>query len=112
MPIQEGIALSGDRTGDEPEQTLYLLSTGSRRPVRCTTRWKDDQHAYVVAPLATARVAGQRWQALSEPVAGGSKKARGTGRTVELVSAKALMGADSGKEELVLRYFEAKPGAV
>ena len=110
MAIQEGTALSGDHAGPEAEQALFLLGSGSRQPVQCTTRWRDDRHAYVVAPLATARAARQQWQALTCPPDGDPAAVREPDLNVELVAANALLGADSGKEGLLLRYFPRKPG--
>jgi hypothetical protein len=70
----------------------------------------DDHHAYVVAPLATATAMHQRWEALTCPP--GQQGGRGGERRlqVELISADTLLGQDSGKEGLLLRYFEQRPG--
>jgi len=101
---------SGDLAGCSPDDALYLLRSGGTTAVRCPTRWMDDHHAYVVAPLATATAMHQRWEALTRPP--GQKGARAEGRClqVELISADTLLGPDSGKEGLLLRYFEQKPG--
>ncbi len=108
MAIQEGTALSGVDAGTITDRDLYLVGSDSSRPVRCTTRWMDERHAYVVAPLATAKAAEQRWEALTAPPAGGGRSSTRRRLSVELISANALLGPDSGKEGLLLRYFEGK----
>ncbi len=112
MPIQEGTILPADQADSQTEESLYLLGSWNPRPIRCTTRWSDDCHAYVVAPLATARIARQQWRAMSGPRLTKRGKAQSRVPNVELVSANALLGADSGKEGLLLRFFEGKPNAV
>lgn len=100
---------SQDRRG-ERGVPLYLLGSEQKSPVECSTRWMDDRHAYVVAPLATARMAGQEWDVVTSPGKPG-RKAPKERRHAQLVAADALLGPDSGKEGLLLRFFEPGSGA-
>ncbi len=87
------------------ERPFFLFGGDGRRKVRCRTRWMTDKYAYVVAPMATATLVRQRWQAATtvpqtEPVGLADQELQ-----VELVSAETLLGADSGKEGLLLRFL-------
>ena len=103
--------LSGlDSQPPATDRPLYLFGEHGPRTVCCRTRWMTDKYAYVVAPLATATLVRQRWQATTsapnrdrEPVV----NRRGQ-FDVELVSAEALWGSDSGKEGLLLRFLAPK----
>ena len=99
-----------DVAGPPTETLLVLLGSGDKKGVPCTTRWMDDRHAYVVAPLATATTVHQQWEAMAVPSIKDQTTVRERRLHVELISADILLGSDSGKEGLLLRYFERKPG--
>ncbi|MCP4245869.1 MAG: hypothetical protein GY778_02365 [bacterium] len=90
---------------------FFLFGEQGRRAVPCQARWVSDRYAYVVAPLATARAVKQQWEATAF-VPGGrqSSAARQQHVQVELMSAETLMGADSGREGLLLRFLGSKEG--
>ena len=90
------------------DRPFYLFGGHGPPPVRCRTRWITDKYAYVVAPLATATLVRQRWQAATSiPERDPPPGDRGR-FSVELVSAEALMGSDSGNEGLLLRVLTPK----
>ena len=89
---------------------FYLFGGAGRRAVPCRARWISDRYAYVVAPLATATAVRQQWEATAfVPPTDPHSEARQRHLQVELVSAETLLGADSGREGLLLRFLGSKP---
>ena len=101
----------GDQTQATSAKDLpfFLFNEQGRRAVPCQARWVSDKYAYVVAPLATARAVKQRWEATAF-IPGGRRPgaARQQHVQVELMSAETLMGADSGREGLLLRFLDSE----
>jgi len=88
---------------------FYLFRGTGGRKVSCRTRWISDEYAYVVAPLATATSVRQHWNAATDLPAAGRGNAGGQRQLeVELVSAEALLGSDSGREGLLLRFLRPR----
>ena len=87
---------------------FYLFGNDRRCIVRCRTRWVSDNCVYVVAPLGTATAVRQRWQASAFLPTDRSLRSPTEDVSVELVSAESLLGADSGKEGLLLRIADRK----
>lgn len=100
--------------GSAPPTDLpfYLFGgAGAQRAVPCRARWVSDRYAYVVAPLATATTVKQQWEATAFiPASGDRPPAHQRRVQVELVSAEALLGSDSGREGLLLRFLGSRSG--
>ncbi|HUU84241.1 MAG TPA: hypothetical protein VM243_12125 [Phycisphaerae bacterium] len=86
---------------------FYLFGGDGRYIVRSRIRWVADNCIYVVAPLGTATAIKQRWQASAFYPADPDEQGRRRHVNVELISAEALLGSDSGNEGLLLRIAPA-----
>ncbi|MHC4063907.1 MAG: hypothetical protein ACYSUI_05330 [Planctomycetota bacterium] len=105
-------SVSDSELASRTELPFYLFGGGGRRAVPCRVRWISDHYAYVVAPLATATAVKQQWEAAAVvPADSDQSQAHERRIQVELVSAEALLGSDSGREGLLLRFLGSQEGS-